>query len=113
MADTACPRGRASGVDGSAARMKVRSMPTRNVCYFTVVQRGAEVIGVRFGFSCRMNSQIETTDANWQKLSRRLREQGFRLIECPDGASGAPGMTGQASLRKRAGFSVRSTRRCR
>jgi hypothetical protein len=72
-------------------------MPKEKVCYFTVVRRGAEVVAVRFGFSRQKSSQIETTDANWREFSRRLREQGFRLVEYPDGASATPGMTGHAS----------------
>jgi hypothetical protein len=72
-------------------------MPNDKVCYFTVIRRGAEVVAVRFGFSHRKKSQIETTGANWPEISRRLREQGLELVECPEGAPAPPGMTGHAS----------------
>ena len=67
-----------------------RNMAAEKVCYFTVIRRGAEV-AVRFGFARRQNSQIETTDSHWREISRALREQGFRLVECRGKAPGAAG----------------------
>jgi hypothetical protein len=111
MADPSWPQSWTLDVDGSAGRMKGGSMPRDKVCYFTVIRRGAEIIAVRFGFSCRMNSQIETTDANWREIATRLQEQGIRLVECPDGTSGAPGVPEQAGLQRISGFSVRFAHR--
>jgi hypothetical protein len=56
-------------------------MAKDKTCYFTVIRRGVEVVAVRFGFSRRTNSQIETSGANWPKISTQLREQGFKLVE--------------------------------
>ena len=66
-----------------------RNMAAEKVCYFTVIRRGAEIVAVRFGFARRQNSQIETTDSHWREISRALREQGFRLVECRSKAPGA------------------------
>jgi hypothetical protein len=107
---SAVPARRALVADRSVGRTKDGRMPRGKVCYFTVSRWGAEIVAVRFGFSRRTNSQIETSPANWRAISRRLREQGFTLVECPDGASGTPGMTGQATRHQSATTISRSAR---
>jgi hypothetical protein len=103
-----------AGGSGWATPQATDGVAGISACEFAVpIRREAEIVAVRFGFSCRANSQIETTGAKWREISTRLQQQGFRLVECPDGASSPPGMTGQARFKRTSGFSVRSTRRCR
>ncbi len=50
-------------------------------CYHTVTkdERGAD--RVRFGLSRRPEAQITVTCERWQRLSRRLADGGYRMVE--------------------------------
>lgn len=60
-------------------------MSGEKVCYFTIISSadGDRNAHVRFGFVPRANSQIEANYGRWQDIAKRLRDEGYELIEHP------------------------------
>lgn len=57
------------------------TVPVERICYYTVTknERGAD--RVRFGLCRRPQAQIIVTYERWQHLSKRLADEGYRVVE--------------------------------
>jgi hypothetical protein len=61
-----------------------RVVPPEKVCYYTVTKDETGADCVRFGLCRRAEAQIIATCERWLRLSERLADEGYRLIEVQD-----------------------------
>ncbi len=75
-----------------------RSVPTEDVCYFTLVVDKTRTTRVRYGLARRANCQVEVDRERWEAIAARLRSRGYRLIERPGKRRGrSPGRRDDAA----------------
>jgi len=58
-----------------------RAVPPKKVCYYTVTKDETGADRVRFGLCRRAEAQIITTYERWLRLSERLADEGYRIVE--------------------------------